>query len=147
MPPFLSRYEPQIYALMRIIVGFLFLQHGLSKLIGWPTELPADVPAFVIWIAGPIELVTGALVMIGLLAGWAGFLASGLMAFAYFLAHQKNALLPIANQGEPAVVYCFVFLYIAVRGSGLWSVDAMREPGARRITVEVRETGGRAANR
>jgi putative oxidoreductase len=147
MPPFLSRYEEHLYAVMRIIIGFLFLQHGLSKLVGWPVPLPQDVPGFVIWIAGPIELVGGFLVMIGLFAGWGAFLASGLMAFAYFLAHQKNALLPIANQGEPAVVYCFVFLYIAARGSGIWSVDAARDTGGTRVTVEVRTTGVRVSNR
>jgi putative oxidoreductase len=147
MPPFLGRCEQHVYAILRIILGFLFLQHGLSKLIGWPTAVPAGAPAFVVWIAGPIELVAGLLVMIGLFAGWAGFLASGLMACAYFMAHQKNALLPIANQGELAVVYCFAFLYVAARGSGIWSVDAAREPGARRVTVEVRATAGRAVGR
>ena len=85
--------------------------------------------------------------MVGFFAGWAAFLSSGLMAFAYFMAHQKNALLPIANQGELAVVYCFVFLYIAARGSGTWSVDAARDNGGTRITVEVRSTGVRVTSR
>jgi putative oxidoreductase len=147
MPPFLSRYQDHAYAVMRIVIGFLFLQHGLSKLVGWPAPLPEGVPAFVIWVAGPIELIAGLLVMIGLFAGWAAFLASGLMAFAYFMAHQKNGLLPIVNQGELAVVYCFVFLSIAARGSGLWSVDAARDKGGTRITVEVRATGVRVSGR
>ena len=147
MPPFISRYQDQVYAVMRMVIGFLFLQHGLSKLLGWPVPLPDGVPAFVVWIAGPIELVGGLLVMIGLLAGWAAFFSSGLMASAYFMAHQKDGLLPIANQGELAVVYCFVFLYIAARGSGMWSVDAARDTGGTRITVEVRATGVRVTGR
>jgi putative oxidoreductase len=147
MPPFLNRLENQVYAVMRMVIGFLFLQHGLSKLVSLPVAPPEGVPAFVTWVGGPIELVAGLLVMLGLFAGWAGFLASGTMAFAYFLAHQKNALLPIANGGEPAAVYCFVFLYIAARGSGTWSLDAARETGTRRVKVEVRETGFRGPAR
>jgi putative oxidoreductase len=140
MPGFLRPYEEQLYALMRIVVGFLFLWHGASKLIGWPEPVPAGAPAFVIWIAGPIELVGGFLVMVGLFGGWAAFLSSGLMAFAYWMAHGTHALLPISNKGEPAVVYCFVFLYIAARGSGIWSVDQARTPPGTRVTVEVRST-------
>jgi putative oxidoreductase len=77
-------------------------------------------------VAGVIELVGGALVMVGLATGWAAFLCSGQMAVAYFLAHQKEGLLPIQNKGELAALYSFVFLFLAVRGSGIWSVDAAR---------------------
>jgi len=87
---------------------------------------PPQVPSFVIAIAGPIELIGGTLVMIGLFAGWAGFLCSGLMAAAYWMAHGTQALLPIQNMGELAVLYCFTFLYISSQGSGIWSVDAAR---------------------
>jgi putative oxidoreductase len=83
-------------------------------------------PPGIKWTAGPIELVGGLLVMIGLQAGWAAFLCSGTMAAAYFIGHQGNALFPIENRGELAALYCFVFLYIAMRGSGIWSVDASR---------------------
>jgi putative oxidoreductase len=84
---------------------------------------PPGVPAFIIWIAGPIELLGGFLVMIGLFTRWAAFLASGLMAFAYWMGHGTKALLPVVNQGELAVLYCFVFLFIAARGPGIWSVE------------------------
>jgi putative oxidoreductase len=88
--------------------------------------LPHALPSFVVAIAGPIELIGGTLVMIGLYAGWAAFLCSGLMAFAYWMVHGTQALLPIQNMGELAALYCFVFLYIASQGSGIWSVDAAR---------------------
>jgi putative oxidoreductase len=124
MANFLRPYEPQTYALLRIVTGFLFLWHGMQKLFGFPGEVPAGAPAFVLYTAGPIELVGGALVMIGLLTRWAAFISSGLMAAAYWMAHGMNALLPVQNQGELAALYCFVFLFIAARGPGMWSVDA-----------------------
>lgn len=119
----LSGYRQQTYALMRIVTGFLFLWHGMSKLFGYPTPVPAQAPAFVLYIAGPIELVGGILVMIGLFTRWTAFLCSGLMAFAYWMGHGLKALLPVVNQGELAALYCFVFLYIAAAGAGIWSVD------------------------
>lgn len=125
MASFLRSYESQVYALLRMVTGFLFLWHGTQKLFAFPVP-PPPVPPFVIAIAGPIELVGGLLVMIGLFAGWAAFLCSGLMAFAYWMVHGPQALLPIQNGGELAVLFCFVFLYIAARGSGIWSVDAAR---------------------
>jgi putative oxidoreductase len=145
--PGLGRYEPQAYALMRIVIGLLFVCHGLSKLIGWPTPVPEGAPTFILYVAGPIEVVGGLLVAIGLFADWAAFLCSGLMAAAYFMAHAANGLLPIVNKGEPAVVYCFVFLYIAARGSGIWSVDAARAPAGARVTVNVRAPGASATTR
>jgi putative oxidoreductase len=124
---FLSPYEPQLYALMRIVTGFLFLWHGLQKLVGFPPdERLANAPAFILFTAGPIELFGGILVMIGLFTRPAAFLCSGLMGFAYWLAHGLNALLPVVNQGEMAALYCFVFLYIAARGAGIWSADGNR---------------------
>ena len=126
MAEFMKPYSAQTYALMRIITGGLFLYHGLSKLFHFPTAPPPEAPPFVIYGAGSIELVGGALVAIGLKTRWAAFIASGLMAAAYWLAHGTKALLPIANQGELAVLYCFVFLLIAAHGPGIWSVDATR---------------------
>jgi putative oxidoreductase len=124
MAAFMRRYEGETYALMRIVVGFLFLWHGVQKLLGFP-PLPEGVvvPAFVTWIAGPIELIGGLLVMIGLYTRPAAFLCSGLMAFAYWMGHGTNAPLPIVNKGELAAAYCFVFLFISARGAGRWSVD------------------------
>jgi putative oxidoreductase len=120
---FLAPYEPQLYAAMRIITGFLFLWHGAQKLFGIPSPPPPGAPAFILYTAGPIELVGGILVMIGLFTRPAAFICSGLMAAAYWMAHGFNALLPVQNQGELAALYCFVFLYIAARGAGMWSVD------------------------
>lgn len=125
MPSFMQPYAAQTYALMRIVTGFLFLWHGTQKLFAVPMA-PPQVPAFVIAIAGPIELIGGTLVMIGLFTGWAAFVCSGLMAFAYWMVHGMQAPLPIQNMGELAALYCFVFLYISARGAGIWSVDAAR---------------------
>jgi putative oxidoreductase len=124
----LASYERQLYALLRIVTGFLFLWHGMQKLFGFPGEMPPGVPAFVIGIAGPIELGGGILVMIGLWTRAAAFLSSGLMAFAYWMGHGTQALLPVLNGGELAALYCFAFLYIAARGPGTWSVES---PSAR----------------
>jgi putative oxidoreductase len=126
MKPFLSQYSFQSYALMRIVVGFLFLCHGTQKLFGFPSPMPAGVPAFIIYGAGSIELIAGILVMVGLFTHWASFLASGEMAVAYWMAHATKALLPIQNNGELAVLFCFVFLFISTKGSGIWSLDALR---------------------
>src|SRR5262245_31896689 len=127
MAAFMRRWEGETYALMRIVVGFLFLWHGVQKLLGFaPLPEGVVVPAFVTWIAGPIELIGGLLVMLGLFTRWAAFLCSGLMAFAYWMGHGTKALLPILNQGELAAAYCFVFLYIAAHGAGRWSVDGSR---------------------
>ena len=124
MQAWMSSFSSQGYALMRIVVGFLFLWHGVQKLFDFPNPMPAGVPAFIIYIAGPIELIGGALVMAGLFTRWAAFLASGLMAVAYWKAHGMKALLPIQNGGEMAALYCFVFLLISIQGAGIWSVDA-----------------------
>jgi len=96
----------------------------MSKLLGIPTPPPPGAPPFVVYVGGGIELVAGALDMLGLFTRWAAFIASGQMAVAYWLAHGTRALLPIQNQGELAVLYCFVFLFIAAHGPGRWSVDA-----------------------
>jgi putative oxidoreductase len=120
----LAPYADRIYALFRIVVGFLFLCHGLQKLFGLFGAAGQQPPlASMGGAAGIIETVTGTLVLIGFLTGWAAFLASGTMAVAYFMVHQPQGALPIENHGELAAVYSFVFLFIAARGSGPWSVD------------------------
>jgi putative oxidoreductase len=126
---FMRAFEGPAYAAMRIVVGFLFLWHGSQKLLGFPPAA-GEMPAFVQYGAGSIELVGGALVMIGLLTSWAAFLCSGTMAAAYWMAHGTNALLPIQNGGEPAALYCFVFLFVSARGAGIWSVDSARGGGS-----------------
>ena len=127
MASFMRPFEQHTYALMRIMVGAVFLWHGTQKLFGFP-PLPAGVemPGFITWVAGPIELFGGILIMLGLFTRWAAFICSGQMAVAYWMAHGTKALLPQMNGGELAAIYCFVFLYIASRGAGIWSVDAAR---------------------
>ncbi len=120
---FMKAREAEVYAVLRIVTGFLFPWHGMQKLFGFPQPMPPGVPAFITWIAGPIELIGGILVMIGLFTRPVAFLASGLMAFAYWMAHGTKALLPSMNGGELAVVYCFLFLFISARGAGIWSLD------------------------
>jgi putative oxidoreductase len=126
MAAFMKPYVPQTYAAMRIIIGLLFMSHGLSKLLGWPTAVPAEAPPAILFSAGPIEAVGGGLIAVGLFTRWAAFLCCGEMAVAYWLAHGLKAWHPAANGGETAVLYCFVFLFIAAYGSGIWSADASR---------------------
>lgn len=126
---FLHRHAAECYAAMRIVTGFLFLWHGLGKIVGWPVPFPPEAPQAVRWIAGGIELVGGSLVMVGLATRPAAFLSSGLMAFAYWLGHGTRALLPVTNGGELAALYCFVFLFIAAEGGGRWSVDGRGRGG------------------
>ncbi|HIF93404.1 MAG: DoxX family protein [Myxococcales bacterium] len=126
MATFMAPYHAQFYAVMRIVFGFTFLWHGSQKLLGFPAGGPGGIPDFVLYVAGPIELIGGLLVMIGLMTRWSAFLCSGLMAAAYWMAHGAKALLPIENGGELSVLYCFVFLFIAAQGAGIWSVDGAR---------------------
>jgi len=120
---FMERYAKETHALLRIVAGFLFLWHGSQKLFGIPGGIPAGAPPFVLYVAGPIELVGGILLLIGLFTRWTAFVCSGLMAAAYWMAHGTKALLPVQNQGELAVLYCFVFLFFAATGAGKWSLD------------------------
>lgn len=127
---YLGRYSPQIYAVLRIVSGFLFLLHGTQKFFGFPpTGKPAMPMNAMMTAAGVIEIVAGAMILIGLLAGLAAFIASGEMAVAYFVVHQPMGALPIQNGGEAAVLFCFIFLYIAARGSGIWSIDSLLARG------------------
>lgn len=119
---FTSKFETQIYAVLRILTGFLFLCHGSQILFNYPPS-EMEMPQYIFWIAGPIEFFGGLLVMIGLFTPWAAFIASGEMAFAYWSAHGTVAFLPIVNHGELAVLYCFLFLFISAKGSGILSID------------------------
>ena len=123
---FLENYSDQAYALLRITTAFVFLFHGTQKLLGFPPA-PWEPPWHVHYIAGGIELVGGALIMIGLFTRPAAFLASGLMAVAYWTAHfSTEKYLPIMNGGDAAVMYCFIFLYVATKGAGIWSVEGRK---------------------
>jgi putative oxidoreductase len=121
---FLSQRQDMIYAAMRIVFGLLFSFRGMQKVFGLFGGAPGEMPPAMLYTAGIIELVGGALICVGFQTRWAAFLCSGLMASAYFIAHQPRGLLPIQNHGDLAVVYCFGFLYLAARGDGIWSVGA-----------------------
>jgi putative oxidoreductase len=128
---FASRAEAPAFAALRIVAGALFSCHGMQKLLSWPPGGHSVSLASQLGVGGVIELVCGTLVAIGLFARPAAFLASGTMAVAYFQFHWKLATadyawLPIVNKGEPAVLYSFLFLYIAAHGAGIASVDEAR---------------------
>lgn len=127
MERLLGRYSPYLYALLRIVAGLLFAQHGLQKLFGWLGAKGAVELMSLMGAAGIIEVVGGMLIAIGLFTSPVAFIASGEMAFAYFMAHAPQGLWPIMNGGELAVLYCFIFLYFAAVGSGRWSVDSLRK--------------------
>lgn len=121
----LTRFAPHAYALLRIFAGLLFATHGAQKLFSWPGAAHGPLPAH-IYVAGAIELIGGLLIAIGLVVPIAAFISSGLMAFAYFMAHASGGWNPVVNKGELAVLYCFLFLFMSATGSGIWSVDALR---------------------
>lgn len=124
MERFLGKYSSCLYATLRIIAGLMFAMHGSQKLFAWPGGNAAPI-ASLMGFAGLVELIGGLMIAFGFLTTYAAFIASGQMAVAYFKAHAPQASLPILNRGELAVVYCFLFLYIAAQGSGGWSVDAL----------------------
>ena len=131
MDSFLQTWSPRILSVLRIMTALLFLQHGTAKLLGFP-----HVPGFanlqlmsLIGVSGILELVGGLLMVIGLFTRATAFVLTGMMAVAYFMAHAPQGFFPLLNQGELAILYCFVFLYFVVAGGGAWSVDAAR--GAR----------------
>ncbi len=123
---FFATWTPRAQALLRLVTAFLFLQHATAKFFGIPMSFDHLPPLIV--TAGVIELIGGTLLLIGLWARAAAFVLSGEMAFAYFIAHasQGQVLSPMVNHGEPAVLYCFIFLFLAAAGPGVWSVDAAR---------------------
>jgi len=124
MERWLGRYSEWIYAVARIVIGLMFAAHGAQKLFGGSGGPPMTGSAMMM-TAGTIEFIAGLMIALGVWAGWAAFLASGEMAVAYFTAHAPNAVSPLANKGELAVLYCFIFLVIAAKGSGKLSLDAI----------------------
>jgi putative oxidoreductase len=123
---FLDRYSGALLSVLRIVTGLLFLEHGTAKLLHFPpTEMFAQSPSVgsMAWIAGVLELVGGALITIGLGTRIVAFILSGEMAVAYWMVHAPQSPFPLVNQGEGAILYCFVFLYLAAAGGGAWSAD------------------------
>jgi putative oxidoreductase len=125
----LNPWAPRVLSIVRIVSGLIFMAHGTQKILGFPAAAAADMvpPAFSMgWNAGVVELIAGALIAIGLFTRPAAFVASGAMAFAYFLAHAPQNFFPVNNGGDGAILYCFLFLYFVFAGPGPWSVDAQR---------------------
>ncbi|KLR77919.1 hypothetical protein M717_01640 [Neisseria gonorrhoeae SK33414] len=121
-----NRIQPVLLSVLRIVTAYLFLLHGTSKIFAFPIEMGSGSPGGLLLLAGILEIVGGILLVLGLFARPAAFVLSGQMAVAYFMAHaSENALFPIANGGESAVLFCFVFLYIAAAGGGAWSLDRL----------------------
>ena len=125
-----AAWEPRVLSLLRIIVGLMFMEHGLGKLIGFP-PVPSQPAAFhLLWFAGIIETVGGFLVAIGLFTRGAAFSMSGEMAIGSFMAHAPRGLYPVLNGGDAAILYSLIFFYFFVEGGGAWSVDRLRSPQA-----------------
>ena len=128
----LQRFEPPIYAVLRVVAGLLFVCHGLQKIFGmFGGGQGGHLPPLML-AAGWIEIVGGLLIALGLFTSIAAFISSGEMAVAYFMEHAPHGALPIVNRGELAVLYCFVFLYIAARGTGPYGLDALLAKQRRR---------------
>lgn len=122
-----SAWAPRVLSILRIAAGLLILQHGTTKILGFPaTEMSGISVATMPGFAGIIELVGGILVVIGLFTRPAAFILSGMTAVAYWYAHAPQGFYPLLNSGELAALYCFVFLYLACAGGGVWSIDAKR---------------------
>src|SRR5262245_10834645 len=127
MDRFLGRFAPYIFAILRIVSGLMFALHGSQKLLNIPAGKDMPVPlASIFGVGGVIELVGGLMIALGLFGSFAAFIASGEMAVAYFMFHfhAPAAILPVQNGGDTAVLNCFLFLYIAAHGSGVWSIDS-----------------------
>ena len=127
---FLSKWQPQVLSVFRLMTALVYMQHGTQKLFHFPMAPGAAVsngPAMfsLIWFAGVIEVFGGGLIAVGLWTRCIAFVASGEMAIAYFTAHAPMGLYPVLNRGDEAVLFCFAFLYLATAGGGAWSLDAV----------------------
>ena len=120
-----ARFAPAMLSVLRIVAGLLFLEHGTGKLLGFPAGLPMidKMPTGLLYFTGTMELLGGALIVIGLFTRPAAFVLAGFMAAAYFMAHFPMSFFPAINFGEPAVLFCFIFLYLAAAGPGPWAID------------------------
>lgn len=124
------RLAPQLLSVLRMVAALMFLQAGTMKLFGWPVAMPGGQTASLMTqtgIGGVLEAVGGALLLVGLFTRPVAFVLSGEMAVAYFQFHAPQGFWPIVNQGQPAVLYCFIWLYFSAAGAGPWSLDAWRK--------------------
>ncbi|KQO65668.1 MULTISPECIES: DoxX family protein [unclassified Methylobacterium] len=124
-----TTWAPRLLSILRIVAGLLFLEHGTQKLFGFPVRMGGGAaPAMMslLWFAAILETLGGALIILGLFTRPVAFLLSGQMAFAYFIAHHPKSPFPALNGGDAAILFCFVFLYLAAAGAGPWSLDAQR---------------------
>ena len=124
-----SSWSPQLLSVLRIVAAFVFITAGTMKMFAWPAGMPAGVTVSMwsqMWIGALLEIVGGALVLVGLFTRPVAFVLAGEMAVAYFQFHYPTSFWPTVNQGVPAVIYCFVWLYFSAAGAGPWSLDALR---------------------
>jgi putative oxidoreductase len=121
-------WAPRVLSVLRIVAALMFMEHGLSKLFGFPIAFANGGPAMftLLWFAGVIEALGGLLLALGLFTRPVALIMSGEMAIGYWMAHAPKSFFPLVNGGDAAVLYCFVFLYIFVAGGGAWSVDRLR---------------------
>jgi putative oxidoreductase len=123
-------WAPRLLSILRIVAALIFMAHGTQKLLGFPASPnPAPAALTLPWIAGVFEIVGGALLIPGLFVRPVAFVLSGLMAFAYWLAHAPRSPYPVLNGGDAAILYCFVFLFLAAAGGGAWSLDRALRKG------------------
>jgi putative oxidoreductase len=123
----LAKWQPTALSLFRFITGLLLLQYGVAKIVKIPVLPYFANPPPLIMAAGTIELVLGALLLVGLFTRLVAFILAGEMAFAYFIGHAPQGFWPVLNQGHPAILFCFTFLFLSAAGPGPWSLDALRE--------------------
>ena len=120
-------WAPRLLSILRIVAALIFMAHGTQKILGFPASPnPAPQVFTLIWTAGVLELAGGALLALGLFTRPVAFVLSGLMAFAYWMAHAPRSIFPVLNGGDAAILYCFVFLFMVAAGGGVWSLDSLR---------------------
>lgn len=136
----LAEWSPRALSILRIVTALLFIEHATMKFFAFPAAMPGPggpLPAIIV-AAGVIELVGGTLIALGLFTRPAAFIASGAMAAAYFMAHASQSFWPVVNQGEAAIMFCFIFFYLVFAGPGSWSLDSLLR---RRVTDPSSSTG------